>query len=90
MLPMMLAPSAEKIVERQYTPQPPAATALPEWKAAAPIALRYWRDLAAERTLDESLRLRARSAAVALEQMARRVMPEVAIDRPGRWRDLGR
>ncbi len=90
MLPMMFAPSAEKIVERQYSPQAPAAGALPEWKAAAPIALRYWQDLAAERTLDESLRLRARSAAVALEQMARRVMPGVAIDRPGCGPDLER
>lgn len=90
MLPMILAPSAEKIVERQYTPQPPVAASLPEWKAAAPLALRYWRDLAAKRALDESLRLRARSAAAALEQMVRRVMPGVAIDRPGRRRGLDR
>jgi hypothetical protein len=90
MLPMMFAPSAEKIVERQYTPRPPVAAALGEWKAAAPVALRYWRDLAAERTLDQSLRLRARSAAATLEQMVRRVMPGVAIDRPGRGRDRER
>jgi hypothetical protein len=90
MLLMMLAPSAEKIVERQYRPHPPAAAGLSEWKAAAPLALRYWRDLGAERTLDESLRLRARSAAVALEEMARRVMPGVALERRGRGRGVAR
>lgn len=75
MLPMLLAPSADKIVERSYTPRPPVATALAEWKAAAPVALRYWRTLGAEPTLDESLRPRARAAALALEQMVGRVMP---------------
>jgi hypothetical protein len=83
MVPMMFAPSAEKLVERPYTPRPPVTAALAEWKAAAPVALRYWRELAAERTLHESLRLRARSAAVTLEQVVRRVMPGFAIESPG-------
>jgi serine/threonine protein kinase HipA of HipAB toxin-antitoxin module len=83
MVPMMFAPSAEKRVERPYTPRPPVTAALAEWKAAAPVALRYWRELAAERTLHESLRLRARSAAVTLEQVVRRVMPGFAIESPG-------
>lgn len=90
MLPMMLAPSAEQIVERPYTPQPPVAVALSEWKAAAPVALRYWRDLATERTLDESLRLRARSAATALEEIAQRVMPGVELHARGGGRGLSR
>jgi hypothetical protein len=88
MLPMLLAPSADRIVEREYMPRPPGASSLPEWKAAAPVALRYWRELGRERALDDSLRRRARAAGLALEQMARRVMPGAALDRAGR--DRGR
>jgi hypothetical protein len=90
MLPMLLAPSADRIVEREYTPRPPAASSLPEWKSAAPVALRYWRELGRERSLDESLRLRARSAALTLEQLARRVMPGMALEDRGRDRGPGR
>jgi hypothetical protein len=81
MLPMIMAPAAEILVEHPFEPAPPAGTALKEWKAAAPWALRYWRELAGERAVDVAVRQRAREAAIAVERVARRVMPGVALDR---------
>jgi hypothetical protein len=84
MLPMLFAPSAAgKIVDRKYAAGPPAPEAMEEWKSAAPVAVRYWRELAAARTLDAALRARAREAARELEAMASRVMPGARLD-PGK------
>jgi hypothetical protein len=90
MLPMILAPAAERVVERAYRPLPPHANALAEWKDAAPWALRYWREVAAERTLHDSVRGYARRAAVALEALARRVLPGEVVDRALRAGDRSR
>jgi hypothetical protein len=80
MLPMILAPAAERIVERPFKPLPPLGAALTEWKGAAPWAVRYWRELASERTLDDSVRGYARAAAAAVEELATRVLPGQSFD----------
>ena len=74
-LPMVLAPAAETLVERPFHPAPPVADALDEWRSAAPWAVRYWRELSAEPSLHEAVRERARGAADAVERLARVVMP---------------
>jgi hypothetical protein len=74
-LPMVLAPAAGTLVERPFRAEPPAPGALEEWKAAAPWAVRYWHDLAAQPRLDASVRQQAQMAGRAVEGLARKVMP---------------
>jgi HipA-like protein len=75
MLPMLLAPSADLLVERPYTPAPPSGANLAEWKAAAPWAARYWRELAADPRLDPTVRQVAEAAGQALDRIGRAVSP---------------
>lgn len=75
MLPMILAPAAETLVERRFEPAPPHPAALGEWRAAAPWAVRYWRALGAEPALGEGIRNMALEAAGAVERLAQRIMP---------------
>jgi hypothetical protein len=81
MLPMILAPSAETLVERRFEPAPPHGSALVEWKEAVPWALRYWRELEGEERLERAVRLQAREAAAAIDRLAERIAPGGA---PGR------
>ena len=74
-VPMVLAPAADTLVDRSFRPAPPAPGALAEWKAAAPWAVRYWSDVAAQPRLDAGLRRQAHAAARSVEELARRVMP---------------
>jgi len=75
MLPMLLAPSADLLVERTFSPAPPGGANLEAWKAAAPWAARYWRDLAAAPQLDATVRRAAETAGQALDRMGRALLP---------------
>jgi hypothetical protein len=75
MLPMVLAPSGEMLVERPFVPAPPGGANLAEWKAAAPWAARYWGELAATPQLDDAVRRVADGARRDLERLGRSVMP---------------
>jgi hypothetical protein len=75
MLPMVLAPSAELLVERSFAPAPPSGANLAEWRAAAPWAARYWHELAAEPRLEDAVRRLADAARRDLERLGRTVMP---------------
>jgi DNA-binding transcriptional ArsR family regulator len=56
MLPMLLAPQHDQLIERPYEPAPPTAASLSVWDAARPLAEQYWALLAGESRLSESFR----------------------------------
>ncbi len=74
MLPMVLAPSAEQVVERRFVPAGPTGTNLAEWTEAAPWAARYWREVAATPHLDPAFGRVADEALRDLERLGRGVM----------------
>jgi len=75
MLPMVLAPSAELLVDRAFVPLPPTGDNLAEWKDAAPWAARYWREVAAAPRLDAAVRRLGDEARGDLDRLGRTVMP---------------
>jgi hypothetical protein len=75
MLPMVLAPSADMLVERSFAPAGPTGANLEAWKAAAPWAASYWLDLAAEHRVDASVRRVAESACRTIDRLGRAVLP---------------
>jgi DNA-binding transcriptional ArsR family regulator len=56
MLPMLLAPQHEQLVDRPYEPAPPTATSLSVWQRARALAEEYWALLAGDARLSESFR----------------------------------
>jgi hypothetical protein len=56
MLPMLLAPVGQTIVERSFTPQPPIALNRNLWPDAATQALHYWARLCDEPSLTHEFR----------------------------------
>lgn len=75
MLPMVLAPSTEMLVERDFVPSPPTGANLAEWTQAAPWAERFWREVAATPRLDPAIRRMAERARRDLARLGRAVMP---------------
>lgn len=75
MLPMVLAPGAEMLVERPFAPAPPNADNLEEWKTAAPWAARYWSDVAADTLLEPAIRSVAERSLRELDRLGRAVLP---------------
>ena len=74
-LPMVLAPSNEMLVERGFAPSPPSGSNLAEWTQAAPWAAGFWRDVAGTPRLDPGIRRIAELARRDLDRLGRAVMP---------------
>lgn len=63
MLPMLWAPTSQgELMERVFTPLPPVPAAMAAWRAAYPLALEFWRNLAADERLSAEFAGFARSA----------------------------
>lgn len=75
MLPMVLAPSTEMLVERGFAPAPPTGANLAEWTQAAPWAARFWHGVAATPRLDSGIRRMAGQARRDLDRLGRAAMP---------------
>jgi hypothetical protein len=75
MLPMNLAPSAETVVRRPFTPAPPSGDNLQEWRDSATWAQRYWREIQANPSLASDVRMIAGEALEAVGVLAARVSP---------------
>ncbi|MBW4052909.1 MAG: hypothetical protein HIU85_15885 [Proteobacteria bacterium] len=56
MLPMLLAPQHEQLVDRPYEPAPPGAASLSAWEQARSLAEQYWALLAGDSRLSEPFR----------------------------------
>ncbi len=73
MLPMILAPSGDTVVVREFRPAPPTGSTIDVWADAAAWARRYWRALAANGLLEPSLRAFAEQALGSVERLASQV-----------------
>lgn len=73
MLPMVLAPAVEVVVERPFRPAPPVAGTLEVWPEAAAWARRYWQEVGSSQALVAEVRAFARGAAAQLEVLAGRI-----------------
>ncbi len=75
MLPMILAPSADDLVEREFQPTPPGGETLEVWPDAAAWAERYWREVQGNEDLDDYVRTFAAHALAAVAALEQRVLP---------------
>lgn len=75
MLPMILAPSAETLVQRRFVPAPPASANFDVWGDAAAWAGRFWGEVAAQPLLTDAVRRFAEEAGAAVAALERRVAP---------------
>jgi hypothetical protein len=75
MLPMILAPSAETLVQRRFVPAPPTGATLDVWSDAALWAGRFWGEVAAQPLLSDAVRRFAEEAGGAVAVLAGRVAP---------------
>jgi hypothetical protein len=73
MLPMILAPSAETLVQRRFVPAPPASANFDVWPDAASWAGRFWGEVAAQPLLTDAVRRFAEEAGAAVEALVGRV-----------------
>ena len=72
MLPMLWAPGPQgELVERVFSPLPPAPAAMDAWQAAFPMALEFWQNLAADERLSVEFRGFAWAALDTLDQLRR-------------------
>lgn len=69
MLPMVLAPSNEVLVERAFDPQPPTGRTLDVWEDAARWAEQFWVEVREHKELDQSVRSFAARAAAAVANL---------------------
>jgi len=75
MLPMILAPAAETLVNRRFVPAPPTGDSVDVWPDAAAWARRFWGEVAAQPVLSDQVRRFAEEAGAAVETLAGRVAP---------------
>lgn len=72
MLPMLWAPGPQgELVERVFSPLPPAPAALDAWRAAFQLALEFWQNLAADDQLSAEFKRFAWSALDTLDKLRR-------------------
>ncbi len=75
MLPMILAPTVQVVVERPFRVEPPITANLAEWADAARWAQVYWREVEASADLDPVVRDYAARALESVGALASRVSP---------------
>ncbi len=73
MLPMILAPSAETLVQRRFVPAPPASANFDVWPDAAAWARRFWGEVAAQPLLTDAVRRFAEEAGAGVAELGQRV-----------------
>jgi len=61
MLPMLYAPVEDQFTEREFTPPPPHAYAMGERRQAIPMAIEFWKRVAADERISENFRTIAKS-----------------------------
>lgn len=72
MLPMLWAPGAQgELVERKLTALPPAPANMDAWRAAFPMALEFWHNLAADERLSAEFAGYAKAALGTLDKLCR-------------------
>jgi hypothetical protein len=74
MLPMILAPSAETLVQRRFVPAPPASANFDVWPDAAAWARRFWGEVAAQPLLTDAVRRFAEEAGAGVATLAGRAV----------------
>ncbi len=70
MLPMILAPAAETLVNRRFVPAPPTGATLDVWPDAAAWSMRFWGEVAAQPLLSDQVRRFADGAGAAVAALA--------------------
>ena len=75
MLPMLHAPGLQgEIVPRRFQPPVPLPAAMPAWRVAAPLALAFWQNLAADPRLSTDFLKLAHTAIKVLRITAKRLL----------------
>jgi hypothetical protein len=73
--PMSLAPVGPGIVDRAWTPERPAPSAMAEWQRAHPAAVRFWELVERDERISHPLRQRASREREAVQRVGETLFP---------------